>query len=209
MAKKTAKPPSPATPPAGRVLRTNAEIADWLFRLDRRRKLARVARYEAACAEILRQPETDPRRPYVDRMQRLLAAARGNLERGHPADWQMAEFEALGSRMNRLFLEPLARHAKIMRQGKPKRSFSALRRVLETYHAEHDGAKFPAVWDHLIALADGEDKTIQEVLDGTAGCHPGSHVHWVTARQVQHATSDAAIMKLLRRIRQARPTGSA
>ncbi len=107
--RKTKKPPK-ATPP-GRVFRTNAEIAEWLFRLDRRRKLVRVARREAACAEVLAQPETDPRRPYVARMQTLLAVARGNLERGQAADWQMAEIEALAGRMNRLVLEPLAAQA--------------------------------------------------------------------------------------------------
>jgi len=210
MPKKPAKRPAAgASPQGGRVLRTPGEIAGWLFRLDRRRKLARVARYEAACAEILRQPETDPRRPHVDRLQRLLAVARGNLERGHPADWQMAELEALGSRMNRLLLEPLAAHGRDMRRGKPKGSFSALRRVLEAYDAEHEDAAKSAVWDHLHALVDGEDKTIQEVLDGTAGCHPGSHVHWLTAAGRERATGEGGIMKLLRKIRQARPTDPA
>jgi hypothetical protein len=91
------KQPPKASPPAGRVPRTNNQSACSVLRLDRRRKLARVARGEAACVEILAQPETDPRRPYVARMQTLLAEARGNLERGHHADWQMAEIAALGS----------------------------------------------------------------------------------------------------------------
>ena len=56
------KQPPKASPPTGRVLRSNTEIADWLFGLDRRRKLAYMTRVETDCADILRQPETDPRR---------------------------------------------------------------------------------------------------------------------------------------------------
>jgi hypothetical protein len=92
------------------VLRTNTEIYGWLFSLERRRKLARVTQCEAACAEILRQPESDPRRPGVPRMQKLFAVARSNLARGHGADWQMAEIERLGALMNKTFLLPLAQH---------------------------------------------------------------------------------------------------
>jgi hypothetical protein len=96
--------------PKPTVLRTNTEIYGWLFSLDRRRKLARVMQCEAACAEILLQPESDPRRPGVPRMQRLFAVARGNLARGHGADWQMAEIERLGALMSKKLLLPLAEH---------------------------------------------------------------------------------------------------
>jgi hypothetical protein len=202
--KKTTKAPS-----SGRVLRTSSEIADWLFTLDRRRKLARVTRIEAACAEILARPETDPRRRYVARMQAMLATARGNLERGHHANWQMAEIEALGSRMNRALLEPLAAHGQRMRQGHPVGSYGALRRVLEAHESAHPDAPFPVVWDHLFALADGEDKTIQEVLDASARCHPGAHVHWLDARGRDRSTSEEGVKKLLRKIRKTGPTGSA
>ena len=93
------KQPPKTSPPAGRILRTSAEQADWLFRLDRRRKLAYVTRVETACAEILREPETDLRRPYVARVQARLVVARGNLERGASADSQLVEIVALESRM--------------------------------------------------------------------------------------------------------------
>jgi cellobiose-specific phosphotransferase system component IIA len=195
-------------PEAPRGRHTTAEPVDWLRTLDRRRKLARVARCEAACTEILAQPDTDPRRRYVARMQALLATARGNLERGHHADWQMAQIEALGSRMNRAFLEPLAAHGKAM-TGRRVGSYSALRRMLEAYEAAHPGAAFPGVWEHLGGLADGDDKTIQEVLDLSSTCHPGLHVHWLDAQGRERSTSAEAIKKLLRKIRRARHTAPA
>jgi hypothetical protein len=102
--RKTKKPPK--TPSPGRVLRTNTEMAEWLFALGRRQTArARLAHCEATCAEILAQPETDPRRPHVPRMRARLAAACGALDRGHySADW-MVEIEALGRQMNTLYHE--------------------------------------------------------------------------------------------------------
>jgi hypothetical protein len=84
----------------------NAEMAEWFFALGRRRTArAYLARCEAKCAEILAQPETDPRRPHVPRMRARLAAFRGDLDRGHySADW-MVEIEALGRQMNTLYHE--------------------------------------------------------------------------------------------------------
>jgi hypothetical protein len=102
---------SPAPPVVARGV-------DALFELDRRRKLARITQSGSRLRWDPRQPETDPRRPFVGRIQTLLATARGNLKCGHRADWQMAEIEALAGRMNRVFLEPLGAHGARMNGGR-------------------------------------------------------------------------------------------
>lgn len=198
--KKTAKAP----PPSGRVLGTAGEFAALLFSLDRRRELerVRVAYHEAACAEILRQPKMDPW--LVAELQGLLAMARGHLELGFPAGWRMVEIEALASRMNRLSLEPLAAHGKKL-MGRRVASYGALRRVLEAYGTANPDASFVAIWDHLYRLQDRMDKTIQEVLDASAKCHPGDHVHWRDAGGRERSTTAKAVRNLMAQIRRTAP----
>jgi hypothetical protein len=94
-------------PPVRRILRTNSELAEWPSGLDRRRKLERLAHYERQSQVILGLPR-DPRNRIAERLGPLIAAAKGNLERGHPADWQMAEIERLGLVANTMALGPLA-----------------------------------------------------------------------------------------------------
>jgi hypothetical protein len=120
-------------PRSGRVLRTNAELAAWLFGLDRRRKLERLAHYERQTQVILGVPN-DPRRRIAERLARLIPVAQGNLEREHPADWQMAEIERLGLAANTLVLGPPATHG-----GKfhPRRQKGELwRAIVEILRAE-------------------------------------------------------------------------
>jgi hypothetical protein len=153
--------------PKSTILRTNAEIAGWLFSLDCRRKLARVTQCEAACAEILRQPESDPRRPGVPRMQGLLVVARSNLAHGHGADWQMAEIERLGALMDKKVLGPLAaRGASFDRRGKKPRGPGLLTQEIEKLLTAN--LKLPA----KDVTADLKKRAIVKVKDGRVEWRP-------------------------------------
>src|SRR5260370_41739905 len=101
------KPKPPKTPPAGRVLRANAEMAEWVFALGRRQTArVRLAHYEAQGAEILAQPETDPRRLHVPRMRARLPPARDAPDPGHYSADRVPEIEAPGRQMDQPSLRP-------------------------------------------------------------------------------------------------------
>ena len=101
-------------------------------------------------------------------------------------------------------------HAETMRQGRKPGAYGVLRRVLEGYEATHAGAPFATLWDHLLALKDRRDETIEDVRDDNAGCeetlacHPGPHVHWIDDGGDTQTTSAKAVANLVGQIRKAR-----
>ncbi len=77
--------------------------------------------------------------------------------------------------------------------------------MLAAYETTNPGAPFSAILDHLLALADrADDGPIQEVLDGSAKCHPGAHVHWLDDRAEEHSSSEKAVKNLVAAIRKTR-----
>jgi hypothetical protein len=103
---------SEPAPPAGRVLRTNAEImAEWFF--PKFEWPRRLAHYDAVATEILEQHLGDhPRHKAALVIRSLVAAARAALKRGGPVDaFLVATLERHLRESDKLLLVPLAEQA--------------------------------------------------------------------------------------------------
>jgi hypothetical protein len=105
--------PGAAPPTGGRVLRTNMEMAEWLFRNFEWPR--RLAQYEAVAHAILEEhPEQPdhPRHQVARGILSLITAVKAARARREPIDWLMVTIEHKVNEANKMALLPLVERAR-------------------------------------------------------------------------------------------------
>jgi hypothetical protein len=172
----------PVWPPPGWREATSNEVAR-LALIDL--PLKRLDRYEAACRIILGLPK-DQRRALAEQILRLIAAARGNLERGHHATWQLTEIERVARKANELVLLPNAGFGQTMRRGGAKGRLLALRGIITPWLVRKPEMDANEVFNRLEEkTVTGTHDVVKEVLRRrntprcrTLNCREDYHIHW-------------------------------
>jgi hypothetical protein len=128
-------------PPKSNVLRTNDEIAGWIFRtLDWPRRLAK---YETACHTILKRAD-DARRSVVQQILPLIKTAKAKRARGESIDALMVLIERKGREANDLLTIKF-------RRGRP----DEWTRIISVLWRKHRAMGRRALWRLLAKQVNG------------------------------------------------------